>query len=297
MVSVIRPFAKRKYEKIPVDRIQVLNSRNRERGEFQANIRSIKNVGLLKPIVVNERNFKKNNYYELVCGEGRFLAYKELNKKEIPAEVINCTKKNALLYSLVENIARMTPGTMWFAREIKRMHDAGMTFAQISNITGKNENYLKAYLPLVERGEERLIRGVEKGLFPIGFAMKVAKADGSQVQNILMDAFDSGVINSSNFTTIKKIIATRINTVKKGVSGDDGIRSRSLDYSMTQLKADISKLTKEKEAFVNEASLKENRLLTLLDGLNSLWPDSRFIKLITAEDLQERPEMKGNYHV
>ena len=29
MVSVIRPFAKRKYEKIPVDRIKVLNSRNR----------------------------------------------------------------------------------------------------------------------------------------------------------------------------------------------------------------------------------------------------------------------------
>ena len=117
--SIIRKMEDRKYAIIPVDAIKVLNSRNRDRGRFEENIRSIKDVGLLRPIVVNERYYEKSGFYELVCGEGRYLAYMELEKTEIPAEVINCTRKEAYLCSLVENIARVPPGTMWFAKEVK----------------------------------------------------------------------------------------------------------------------------------------------------------------------------------
>ena len=54
--SIIRKMEDRKYATIPVDAIKVLNSRNRDRGRFEENIRSIKDVGLLRPIVVNERS-------------------------------------------------------------------------------------------------------------------------------------------------------------------------------------------------------------------------------------------------
>jgi len=295
---LIKKMEDRLYANIPVDKIKVLNSRNRDRSKFEENIRSIKDMGLLKPIVVNERFFEKSGYYELVCGEGRYLAYKELEQTEIPAEVINCSRKDAYLFSLVENIARVPPGTMWFANEVKRMHDNGISISEICKITGKGDNYIRDYIRLVEQGEERLIKGVEDGIFSITFARQVAQSDNSSIQHILMDAFDNNIVNSRNFPIVKKIIDSRAkgeNPRKRVASGAPV--NHSNDYSVQQLKRDIAKLTKEKEAFVNETETKENRLLILLEGLKTIWEDEQALDLIQSEDVGTLPELKGQYNV
>lgn len=298
--TLVRKMEERSYADIAIDAIKVLNSRNRDHARFKENVRSIRDVGLLRPIVVNKRFFEKTGYYELVCGEGRFLAYKELGNSEITAEVVDCSRKEAYLCSLVENIARVPPGTMWFAREVKRMRDSGIGYAQISTITGKGENYIRDYICLVEQGEERLIKGVEAGIFPISFAKKVARSDDVSIQAILMDAYDSGIVNSRNFPVVKKIIDNRSRGEKphrKPVTSTPSVSPHSGDYSVQQLKRDILKITKEKEAFVNETEIKENRLLTLLDGLKTLWQDEQIIDLIQAENIGPLPELKGTYHV
>jgi ParB family chromosome partitioning protein len=295
--NTIRPMQERKYGTVPIDEIKVLNSRNRNKKKFDENIRSIKDVGLLKPIVVNERHYEKNGYYELVCGQGRYLAYKALGHDEIPAEVINCTAKNAYLYSLVENIARVPPGTMWFAREVKRMKDSGMRYEDIKKITGKSESYLREYIFLVEHGEERLIKGVEDGLFPISFATKVAHASTAKIQNILMDAFDCNIVNSRNFPTVKKIINRRMTQSESVNKKAGGPSPLGQNYTIDQLKNDINKVTREKESFVNEAEIKENRLLSLLYGLHMLWKDNTLIERVKSEDIGPIPKLKGNYNV
>lgn len=295
--NTIRSMAVRKYENIPIQKIKVLNSRNRDREDFEKNIRSIKEVGLRKPILVNEQYYKKTGFYDLVCGEGRFLAYRELNYQEIPAEVIGCDKKQALLFSLVENIARVSPGTMWFAQEIKRLFDTGFSYPQISTYTGYSETYIKDYIRLVEQGEARLIQGVTNGLFPMSFAVNVAKSNDADIQNILMDAFDSRIVNSSNFPTVRKIIMARVNQSKRPMRVLNTQHPRNTAYTVKQLKNDISRITKEKEAFVNEASLKENRLLLLWDGLKSLGEDQELARLILAEGIGSIPTLKGDYHV
>jgi ParB family chromosome partitioning protein len=295
--EIVKLMQERKYGRIPIDKIRVLNSRNRNKKKFQENIRSIKEVGLLKPIVVNERNYRKDGYYEVVCGQGRYIAYKSLGYEEIPAEIIDCSAKKAYLYSLVENIARVPPRTMWFAREVKRMKDSGFSYDQISKITGKCENYLHDYICLVEKGEERLIRGVEEGLFPISFATKVAHADTARVQNILMDAFDSGIVNSNNFPTVKKIIDIRMTRGEGVERRTGGYSPLPNDYTIKQLKQDINKMTREKEAFVREAEGKENRLLSLLYGLHIVWKDQKFIELIKSENIGPMPDLKGKYDV
>jgi len=295
--TLIRKMEKRKYANIPVDVIKVLNSRNRDRARFEENIRSIRDVGLLRPIVVNERYLEKNHYYELVCGEGRYLAYKELGNTEIPAEVINCSRKDAYLFSLVENIARVPPGTMLFAREVKRMRDTGISYAQISTITGRSENYIREYIRLVEQGEERLIKGVEDGVFPISFAKKVAQSDDRSIQGILMDAFDNGIVNSRNFPVVKKLIDNRNKGNRSRPRTTSSAQpSHSEDYSVQQLKRDIVKITKEKESFVNETEVKENRLLVLLEGLNAIWQSEQAVDLIQSENIGPLPKLKGTYH-
>ena len=298
MKNKIQNMNERKYSNIPIDAIKILNSRNRDQTRFHENVRSIRDVGLLRPIVVNERFYAKNNYYELVCGEGRYLAYKELGNTEISAEVINCTRKEAYLYSLVENMARVQPDTMWFAREVKRMRDSGINYEQLTKITGKSEHYLRDYICLAEQGEARLIKGVEDGVFPISFARKVAHAENGTVQDILMDAFDSGIVNSRNFPTVKKIIDSRTKCERTHSKVVNQTQSPYLqDYSVQQLKRDIVKMTREKESFVNETEVKENRLLILVGGLNAIWQDEQAVELIKTEGIGLPPQLKGTYHV
>ena len=291
-------MAKRIYATIPLEKIKVLNSRNRDPATFKHNVRSIDEVGLLIPIVVNERYYKRTGYYDLVCGEGRFLAYKELGHQKILAEVISCNRKQALLRSLVENIARVPPRTMWFAREVKRMHDSGCSYEQISKITGYSMAYIREYIRLVEQGEERLIKGVEAGVFPISFAVQVARSDSSSIQNLLMDAFDNGIVNSTNLTTVRNIITSRLSRrTSPPKSSTSKTPYTPPEYTIGKLKADITKITRDKEAFVKEASVRENRLFALLQGLKAIWQDSELVNLIHAEGIGPMPKLTGEYHV
>ena len=293
----IRSMEERVYEMVPVDQIKVLNSRDRDEEQFRENVRSIDQVGLRKPVVVNAKHHKRTGHYELICGEGRYLAYKRLGKDKIPAEVISCDRKTALLYSLVENIARVPPGTMWFAREVKRMHDAGWKLEDICRVVGKCESYVRDYLRLAEQGEERLIRGVEQGLFPMTFALLVARSDSSNIQNVLMDAFDSGMVNSSNLPSVRRIVDARASLGKDHGSNPNRSGKHPAPYSLKQLKSDIARITKEKEAFVHEVGVKENRLVALLQDLHALWENESFVALVREEGLEQWPELKGTYTV
>lgn len=287
MNAKVVPMEKREYRMIGLDEIRVLNTRNREESQFADNVRSIDAVGLLKPIVVNRRHYDACKQYDLVCGEGRYLAHKRLHKQQIAAEVIDCDDETAFLCSMVENVARVPPGTMWFAHEMRRMHESGMTFRKIGEIVGKDSNWVSDYIHLAAQGEERLIKGVEQGLFPASFAVQVARTSDADIQDVLMDAFDAGVINTNNTSMVRTLIERRLNRGKHP-------RKRP-KYSVAELKGDITRLTKKKADFVRQASDRENRVFTLCAHMTTLWKDEAFVQLLVAEGLGSRPELQGSY--
>jgi ParB family chromosome partitioning protein len=280
-------IAKRRYEEVPIEQVKVINSRNRDSEQFEMNVESIDSVGLLKPIRVNDRYLESSGFYELICGEGRLLAHQKLGKKEIMAEVVTCTRKEALLQSLIENIARTKPGSMDFARELKRLHDEGWDYKQISKIACKSEEYIRNYIRLVEQGEERLIHGVESGIFPIKFAIQVACTEDSQIQGVLMDAFAEGLVTTNNFGQARRIIAARAKSSKKSTA--------SRDYTVGQLQHDIAETTRVKTSFVREAKSKENRFMTLLSGVNTLFQDESMVELLKRLNLEKRPALAGAF--
>lgn len=289
----MRMMKDRRYEMIPVDEVEVINSRNRDEEKFSENVKSIENVGLLKPILVNERFYKRTGKYDLICGEGRLIAHQRLGRKTIAAEVIDCDRKQAALLSLVENIARIPAGTMWFAREVERMHDSGMSVSEIGRIIGKSDKYVNAYIRLTKNGEQRLLRGVDQGTFPIAFALRVAESDEGQVQNLLMDAFDSGVVGCTNIYRVRKIIMRRL---EKGVQGDkpyaERNNSKQPEITVRQVKKEISSTVQKMAAFVRETSVKEGRLLSLVENMRTLRSNESFLELLNKEGLSEMPELK-----
>lgn len=284
----IVPMRARRYQEVPVDKIKVINHRNRDAEQFEMNIESIDHVGLIKPIRVNDKFLERTGWYELICGEGRLLAHQKMERTAILAEVVTCSRKEAYLQSLVENIARTKPGSMDFARELKRLHDEGWDYPAIARVACKPVNYIQAYIRLVEQGEDRLIHGVEQGVFPIRFATQVASAENGQIQNVLMDAFDEGIVTTNNFARARQIIMSRAHGTKdrKKISGE---------YTVDQLKQDIAAATKAKTSYVREAKGKETRFLTLLTGINALWQDPELVDILREENLSDRPDLAGDF--
>ena len=288
-IDNICPIAERRYEEISVDKVKVINSRNRDREQFDMNVESINSVGLMKPIRVNDKFLDKSGMYELICGEGRLLAHKKLGRGKVLAEIVTCTRKEALLQSLIENIARTRPGSMDFARELHRLYEEGWKYKQIAKIACKTEDYIRSYIRLVRQGEERLIHGVESGVFPIKFAIQVSGTDDSQIQNVLMDAFDEGIVTTTNFSHARRIITARAKQPRRTV--------KEAEYTVGKLKSDIADATRVKSSYVREAKTKENRFMTLLNGLNSLLQDVDLFVLLKKHSLERHPELAGDFKI
>ena len=63
---------------------------------------SIKKMGIIQPIVVQDRN----SYYEIIAGERRWRAAKQAGLKKIPVIIKNYTEQEIVEISLIENIQR-----------------------------------------------------------------------------------------------------------------------------------------------------------------------------------------------
>ena len=75
---------------ISIEKINVLNPRERNKKNFQKIISNISKIGLKRPITVSpNKGGDGNGNYDLVCGQGRLEAFLALGQTEIPAVVVN----------------------------------------------------------------------------------------------------------------------------------------------------------------------------------------------------------------
>jgi ParB family chromosome partitioning protein len=111
---------------IPIDRIEVLNSRDRNTKIFEEIVGNIKSIGLKKPITVTQREGDDGEpKYLLVCGEGRLNAFRLLGETHIPALVIEVSEEDAFIMSLAENIARRQYRPLEILADIESLRQRG----------------------------------------------------------------------------------------------------------------------------------------------------------------------------
>ncbi len=85
---------------IPVDAIKIKKRVRKNPGDINSLVESIKHYGLLNPITINEKN-------ELIAGERRLQAVKQLGWHTIPVVVIhNADSVSALEIEIEENVQR-----------------------------------------------------------------------------------------------------------------------------------------------------------------------------------------------
>jgi ParB family chromosome partitioning protein len=130
---------------IPIEQINVLNPRSRNKLVFQGIVSNISNIGLKRPITVALRAQPIDGKpYDLVCGEGRLQAFIALGQTEIPAIVNNATRDECFLMSLVENVARRMHSPVELLREITTLKARGYNTTEIAK-KGSPREFVKTF--------------------------------------------------------------------------------------------------------------------------------------------------------
>jgi ParB family chromosome partitioning protein len=173
--NTISPVIERKDEKhfglhIAIDKIKP--NKYQPRKEFDsielANLMaSIQEKGIIQPISVRKIG---SDEYELISGERRLRASKELKKETIPAIIRDVKDEDMLELALIENIQRDDLNPIEEATAYKRLQDEfGLTHEEVSKKVGKERSTITNMLRLLNL-PFKIQEYVSRGTISVGHA-------------------------------------------------------------------------------------------------------------------------------
>ncbi|WP_374438355.1 plasmid partitioning protein RepB C-terminal domain-containing protein [Pseudomonas panipatensis] len=271
---------------IPLDRIRVLNPRVRNRQVFAKLVENISALGLKRPITVTPIIDAEEEYFEIVCGQGRFEAFQALGETSIPCMVVSAREADRFLISLVENLARRKHSNRDLLSSIQVLCERGYSATEIAEKTCLEVGYITGILALLRNGEERLIAAVEKGWLPIKFATDIARASDSDVQLAMIEAYETGVLKGDQLIRVRRLIDRRKVLGKRynPVSGTERLNTPQKLLSAYQAEV------RRQKVMIKKADINEQRLLIIVTALRKLLSDEYFSTLLRSEGMQDMPK-------
>ena len=182
-----------------------------EEQELLQLVESIKSAGgLVHPITVRW----KNGFYEIATGYRRWLAYKTLSEKTIPAIICVLSDKEMLETALVENVQRKNLNPIEEAKGfalLKKKFD--MRYEDIGQKVGKTKDYVAQRIRLLSLPYKiRKLLSRDKINTSIAEAMASRPAD---IQNRVISMIEAG-----HTPTVKQILQlTLIETAEQRSNG------------------------------------------------------------------------------
>lgn len=140
---------------VPTD--EIIPNPNQPRKVFNQNeldalADSIKNNGIIQPLVVRKNN---NDEYELISGERRLRAAVKVGLETVPCVLMSVSDNDSALFAIIENIQRDNLNYFEEAESISRLvNDYSMTQEEISKRLGKSQSYLSNKLRLLRLSDE-----------------------------------------------------------------------------------------------------------------------------------------------
>lgn len=180
---------------------------------------SIKANGLLQPIVVRLSASRRS--YELVAGERRLRAVKQLGWTDIPAQVRDVDDRSLLVLALVENLQREELGPLEECQGYQKLRETfGYTQQEIADAVGKSRSTianvmrLAALPPSVRRlmdedaltmGHGRAILAVEDPIQAADLAREAVAGDWSvrETEQRVRELLERGTRNDQPHTEDK----------------------------------------------------------------------------------------------
>lgn len=137
------PHAQQTPQSIDISLIQP--GKNQPRQEFSEKeladlVLSVQRKGILQPLLVRQI---QPGRFEIIAGERRWRAAKEVNLQRVPVVVVNCNDQEALELGLIENLQRHDLNPIEEGEAIKRLQEEfKLTQEQIASSIGKSRSYV-----------------------------------------------------------------------------------------------------------------------------------------------------------
>ena len=274
-------------EMIPIDRITVVNPRLRNKKVFKGIVENIAEVGLKRPITVTSRHGDDGPLYDLVCGQGRLEAFRQLGQAEVPALIVTADQEDCFVASLVENCARRQHQAVDLLQDILGMRGRGYSDNEIAAMTGLSANYVYIVGRLLERGERRLVAAVEAGYLPISVALEICEADDQGVQAALHKAYEDNLLRGRALIAARRLVEVRKRSGKAAKLN----RLVGKDAATTPegLVKAFQEDTERKRMMIRKTEATRNRLIFIVEALSQLSNDESFVALLEDEGLATIP--------
>ena len=139
---------------------------------------SIKERGVIQPIIVRRSN-TENNKYEIIAGERRWLASRRAGLHDIPVIVTEADDLKSLEFAIVENVQRHDLNPLEEAQGYKRLiNEFSYDQEKVSRFIGKSRSYITNSLRLLTLPSE-VLELIEKKKISVGHAKILVGLDNS----------------------------------------------------------------------------------------------------------------------
>ena len=192
---------------------------------------SIKNDGLLQPVVVTE----DIDGYILIAGERRFRASKLAKLKEIRAIVLNSDEHKMRQFALIENIQREELNAVELAEaynELLKLHE--LTHEELSSMIHKSRTHITNTLRLLQLSTKTQ-RALLDNKISAGHAKMLVGLDEKK-QQLIVDSIIGQKLSVRDAEAMVKNIKEKKN--KDAVVEKSNIPVKSYDFSKLENKFD-----------------------------------------------------------
>lgn len=145
---------------------------------------SIRTFGLIQPVSVRKTSA---GHYQIISGERRFRACKQLGWDMIPAYIRDANDQGMLEMAIVENIQRENLDPIEVALSYRRlMEECSLTQDQMSERVGKKRASVANYLRLLKL-PTKVQHDLKVGLISVGHAKVLLSVEDQSLQEKLCD--------------------------------------------------------------------------------------------------------------
>ncbi|WP_337865565.1 ParB/RepB/Spo0J family partition protein [Ignavibacterium sp.] len=179
--------------------------------------------GLIQPITVRRI---QGNRYQLISGERRLRAFKDIGYKEIPAYIIKVDSDELLLaLALIENIQREHLNPIEVAKAYKRlMEECHLTQEDIAEKVGKDRTTIANTIRLLKL-PERIQDALIKEEISIGHARALISLPTEHLQLFALDKILSNGLSVRKVEQLAKQISNKSGDPKKASGISVGIKA------------------------------------------------------------------------
>jgi len=178
---------------------------------------SVREFGILQPLLVSRIEKETGTEYQLIAGERRFLAAKMVGLNQVPVIVKDPTEKEKLEVSLIENVQRLDLNAMEKAEAYSRLqHDFNFLQKDVAKLCGKSREAVANTLRLLELPDEIKV-AVREEKISEGHARAMLAVSDAQKQKVV---FVKTLRDGLNVREVESLVA-RLNIwqpVKRKVS-------------------------------------------------------------------------------